>query len=271
MFMKKYIIIITLSFFIVSIANEEPSSEVLWNDECPSAVSENAQEREALKKEIQDFESGLRSLLDLPIGHKISEPNEKLQNEIILTERIIKEVFKPGVIPLESIKDKFLLSYVNLKGSEEQVLFFRVKQDKYIVQFMKRTNTIFITIRPISGQTIEIPKLAEDIFNNRILPVKWDKAFYMTELKRDSKIIRAGQWITRDHRRVTPSGEIYEIDQFFAGIKWYPLGEGLYSQVSFRTDGKFAIFSISGGPKPLQKDRKGYPGSAGTGENIKDQ
>ena len=145
------IVILAMIFTINTNANNESSSEVLWNNECPSAVSDNAQEREALKNEIQDSESGLRTLLDIPIGHTISEPNENLQKEIILTKRIVKEVFKTEIIPLGSIEDKFLLSEVNLTGSKEQVLIFRLKQEKYIVQFIKRTYTIFITIRPISG------------------------------------------------------------------------------------------------------------------------
>ena len=70
--------------------------------------------------------------------------------------------------------------------------------------------------------------------------------------------------------RITPDGKVYAIDQVTRGpiVRWLPLGEGLYAQANFYTDSKFAIISISGGPKPLEKDREGYPGSAGTGENL---
>ena len=134
---------------------------------------------------------------------------------------------------------------------------------------MNRFNGIHVTIRPTSGKTISIPELASDIFNSRILPVKWDKDFYFASLKRDSKILKAGQWLARDNYRVSPSGKAYSIDQVKGtkNMEWVPPGEGLYSLVNFHTNGKFTIFSISGGPKPLEKDAEAYPGSAGTGED----
>ncbi|OHB54458.1 MAG: hypothetical protein A2173_10975 [Planctomycetes bacterium RBG_13_44_8b] len=267
--MKTLTKIITIIVILVvnNACYSNSSKEILWNEECPSAVSDNAQERQALKKEIPDFEKGFRPLLDLQVVQKISEPNENLQKEMALTEKILKEVFKPGIIPLESIKDKFMLSNVNISSveeSKEQGLVFSVKQDKYIIQFLKRLHTICVTIRPTSGQTIEIPQLAEDIFNKRILPLKWEANFYLKELKRDSKILKAGQWSPRDYVRMTPSGEVYRV-QFTGKVEWLPLGEGLYSLVNFYTNGKFAVFAISGGPRPLQKDVPGYPGSAGVG------
>jgi hypothetical protein len=268
--MKTITKIITLIVLIVfsNVCYSISSKEVLWNEESPSAVSDDTLERQNLKKEIPDFDKGFRPLLDLQVGQKISEPNENLKKEIALTENILREVFKPGIIPLESIKDKFLLSNVNISSveeSKEKGLAFSVKQDKYIIQFLKRLHTICVTIRQTSGQTIEIPKLAEDIFNKRILPLKWEANFYLKELKRDSKILKAGQWSPRDYVRMTPSGEVYRV-QFTGKVEWLPLGEGLYYTVNFYTNGKFAIFAISGGPRPLEKDKEGNPGSAGTGD-----
>jgi hypothetical protein len=250
------------------IKSRNSTEPALWNEDCPSAVSDNEQYREALKKEFADFESGLGLLLDLQKGQKITEPNESFQKEMALTEKVVREVFKPGIILLESLKDKFLISDVYFTSKKEQVLIFSVKNDKYIIQFMKLSYTIYLTIRPTSGKAISIPELATDIFTNRILPTKWEADFYIKELKRDSKILKAGFWHARDTFRITPSGKAYSIEQFNVvktGRVWVPLGEGLYSLVNFNTDGKFALFTISGGPKPLQKDAPEYPGSSGTG------
>jgi hypothetical protein len=244
------------------------SKEVLWNEESPSAVSNNAQEREALKKEIPEFEKGFRPLLDMQGGQKISEPNENLLKEIALTEKILKEVFKPGIIPLDSIGNKFLLLNISISSREEikeQCLTFSIKQEKYVIQFLKSLNAICVTVRLTSGKTIDIPQLAEDIFNKRILPLKTNNSLSILSLKRDSKILKAGGWRTRDIDRITPSGKGYSMYQFTDRLEWLPVGEGLYGNVNFYTNNKFVIFSISGGPKILQKDAPGYPGSAGTG------
>jgi hypothetical protein len=265
----KIISLIGLLAFNKSCFSNSPE-KVLWNEECPSAVSENAQEREALKKEIPDFEKGLRPLLDLQVSQKISEPNDNLKKEMALTEKILKEVFRPGIIPLESIKDKFRLSNISISSREEkkeQYLIFRIKQDKYIIQFLKSLNAICITIRPTSGESIDIPQLAEDIFNKRILPLKTNNRLsIIMNPKRDSKILKAGFWGARDYDRITPSGKSYTMDQFTARMEWLPVGEGLYGNVTFYTNNKFAIFVIVGGPKILNKDAEGYPGSAGTGD-----
>jgi hypothetical protein len=267
--MKTLTIIMTLIGLLMlnNICYANSSEKILWNEECPSAVSDDAKERQNLKKEFPDFEAGLGLLLDIPNGKKISEPNESLQKEINLNDKIVKEVFKPGIVPLESLKDKFLIADVNIsKKNIEQVLIFRVKQEKYIIQFMKFSHSICVTIRPTSGKTIDIPQIAEDIFNKRILPLKMNNKLSINSLKRDSKILKAGFWRARDTDRITPSGKGYSMDQFTAKPERLPIGEGLYGNVTYYTNNKFAIFAIVGGPKILSKDVPGYPGSAGTGD-----
>lgn len=246
--MKILLNLITIYIFSVSIIDcYAASSNSLWNEECPSAVSDNKQERTSLTEEFPEFNLDFKLQLDMQFGQKISEPNDKLRKEIILTEKVVKEVFKPETIPLiESLAKKLYLSNISLGEIKEKVLNFRVKKDKYIIQFMKRSQTIYVTVRLASGQKIEIPKLAEEIFDIRIWPLNWEEVFY---LKRDSKILKTGTWIARDNMVQTPSGE-YEIrDQATSRVEWVPIGEGHYSFVTFYTDDKFVIFAISGGPK----------------------
>jgi hypothetical protein len=246
----KLIILIVILVFI-KICYSSSSEKVLWNDECPSPVSENEKERISFKKDIPEDALSVRVQLDAQYGPKISEPNEILLKEIALTEKVVKEVFQPGIIPtVENLRKEFFLSDINLGGPKEKVLNFRVKTDKYIVQFMKREFTIYVTVKLTSGQTIDIPKLSEDIFNKRIWPLKWEDIFY---LKLDSKILKAGTWIARDNMILTSSGEYEMIGQSIARIELAPIGEGVYGNVTFYTNNKFVIFTIVGGPKPLKK------------------
>ena len=100
---------------------------------------------------------------------------------------------------------------------------------------------IFITIRPVTEDPVNIKQLSEDIFNPRILPAKWEPPLYYGKLKRKSKVFIAGAWMARDTWRTGKSGEIIEADSHLPA-EYGAIGEGLYKRIDFYTNGKFASF-----------------------------
>ncbi len=227
---------------------------VLWNSQCPHSFAETLEEGESLKKEIPDFHRDLRLPLGWQVGKTCTDPNEQLSKEILFTKKILSEVFKPQIIPLESIDDKFLLlSNLSFKdGKKRETLVVRFKKDKYIIKIMKtidkKKGKMFITVRLTSKEAIKIKELSGDIFTERILPAKWEKPFYYGRLKRESKILSAGMWMAKDTVRIDSSGKIIRADSH-SPVSRGPIGVGLYSRIDFYTNGKFASFKILGGPK----------------------
>jgi hypothetical protein len=59
--------------------------EVLWNNDCPAAVLGTEKEIQSLKNEFPEHTKWFGQFLDSKDGVKISEPNEGLQKEILLT------------------------------------------------------------------------------------------------------------------------------------------------------------------------------------------
>lgn len=226
---------------------------VLWNNQCPHSFAETLEEGESLKKEIPDFHRDLRLPLGWQVGKTCTDPNEQLSKEILLTKKVLFEVFKPQIIPLESIDDKFLLlSNLSFKdGEKRETLVVRFKKDKYIIKIMKtideKKGKIFITVRLTSKEAINIKELLVDIFNERILPAKWEKPLYSDRLKRESKILSAGAWMAKDTYRIDSSGKIIRADSR-SPAGWGPIGKGRYKRIDFYTNGKFVSFRILGGP-----------------------
>ena len=266
-----------LLFSNSTVYSNEPN--ILWNDMCPAVVLGTEQERESLKKEFPEITRPFGTFLDWQDGIKITEPNESLQKEIMLTEKVCREVLKPDIIPLDSIKEHLLLITVEKPNKTvEDMLQFRVRATKYVIKFIKRKYQIIIIIRPVSGDIKNIKELITDVLNKRILPMSWEPPFCMNQLETDDKeILSSGHWMSRDNMRINSNGEAYRLSSFShlprppSIAELIPIGEGLYGDVRAYTDNKFAMFIINHGPRILKEDAKGYPGSAGTGENIKDQ
>ena len=259
-----------LLVFNCTVYPNEPN--ILWNDKCPAVVLGTEEERQTLKNEFPELTKWFGTFLDWQEGKKITEPNENLQKEILLTEKVCMEVLKPDIIPSDSIKEHLLLITVEHSNKTvEDILQFRVKTNRYVTKFLKRQYDIIIIIRPVSGDIKNIEDLAEDVFNKRILPMKWEYPFYMIQSKIDGKIIINSGWSPRDTWRINSNGKAYSIITL-SGLptkpELIPIGEGLYGNVIVHTDNKFAMFIINHGPRILKKDAPGYPGSAGTGENI---
>ena len=264
------IIIVILLVTNNTVYSKQP--EVLWNDECPSAVSDNEQERQALKKEFPENHDWFGTLLNWQQGTNIIDPNEELQKELIITEKVCKEVLNSQTIPLENIKTKIELLNIKHEDRTERILQFRVKTNNYIVKCMKRKYTLIVIAKSVSSEVVNVEELAKKLFNNRILPMKWESPFFMEKMKTESKILGRSYWFTRDIMRINNNDKAYTITSL-SGLprpELIPIGEGLYGEVTTYTDNKFAMFIINYGPKILKKDAPGYPGSAGTGENIED-
>jgi hypothetical protein len=87
-----------------------------------------------------------------------------------------------------------------------------------------------------------VPDLAENIFNERILPVKWEKQFYIDKMKVDSEILTSCYWHTSDSTRYKSSASSPKPEII-------PLGEGAYGEVTTYTDNKFVMFIITQGVK----------------------
>ncbi|MCK4794126.1 MAG: hypothetical protein KAV87_60925, partial [Desulfobacteraceae bacterium] len=234
---------------------------ILWNDQSPCSYAETPQEGEFLKKEIPNFHSYFRLQFEWQTG-QWTEPNEIPSNQIALTKKILSEIFKPGIIPIESIDDKFLLlPDVSFAGrTPEDALVVRLKKGKYAIKIMKSEYQIFITIRPISGKKINIKQFAQEVFNSRILPAKWGKPLYHGKLRRKSKVLRAGAWSARDATKIDSSGRtVYAYSR--EPVDDAPIGEGLYKRVDFYTNGRFASFKIIGGPELPSATSRGWSDS----------
>ena len=267
------IMLFGLLVFNSTVYPNEPN--ILWNDECPAVVLGTEQERQKLKEEFPEITHWFGTFLNWQEGVKIAEPNESLQKEIQLTEKVCREVLKPNIVPLESIKDNLLQITVDHSDKTvEDMLQFRVRTNKYVIKFIKRKYQIIIIIRPVSGEIKNIKELITDVFNKRILPMRWEPPFCMNQLETDNKeILSSGHWMSRDNMRINSNGNSYSIRGLVGGgprPESIPIGEGLYGSVRAYTDNKFAMFIINHGPRILKEDAKGYPGSAGTGENIED-
>ena len=239
-------------------------SVVLWNEQCPCSFAESPEKGETFKKEIPDWQSNFRAQLEWPKGEYLSEPNQVLQKKIQFTKNILTEVFKPDIIPLDSIEKYFMLSRINFRedGPRDDVLFFRCKKDKYIIKVMKTDLSLYITARLVSGKEIELKQLSEEIFQDRILPYKWEKPFYLDKLKRKSVILVAGQWMPRDYMKIDNRGNIIHADDHLPMVAFGPVGVGpyKYKKVDFIRGENFACFSIIGGTyikPPSSRDKTG--------------
>jgi len=225
------------------------SSVVLWNEQCPPSFGETAGLGQALKSEIPDFHSDFRLQFDWPMGKPCSDPNERLSKEISLTKKVLCEVFRPGIVPIESIDAKFLaLSKVSLRNTKENALVVRFRKGDCIIKLMKFKRKIFVTFRRVSGEAIDVKQLSGDIFNPRILPAEWEKPLYFGKLKRESKVLRGGAWMTRQMCMMDSSGNLISADDHVCAGTPVPLGEGLYARVDFYTNGRFVSYQIAGGP-----------------------
>lgn len=228
------------------------SDAVLWNDKCPHSFGKTAEEGELLKKEIPDFRRDYRFQMEWKGGRVIKDPNRVTAKEVALTQKAVFEIFKPGVVPLRSIDGNILLlPDVEFKGGKKNALVFRFKKGKYIIKIMKTfggENEIFVTVRDVSKKPADIIKLSEDIFNDRVLPVKWDRPFHIGNLKRKSKTVNAGQWLARDSWGVNESGHLTKIYKYPGPIERRgTIGVGPYEITDFCTNGKFASFEITAG------------------------
>ena len=236
------------------------SASVLWNDQCPPSFAKTVEEGKSLKREIPDFHRDFRLQLEWQ-GGKIckdpnvcKDPNELITKEILLIKKIVDEVFRPQIISPNTIDSRVLfLSNVSFRGGKNNAMVFRFKKDKYIVKIMKTLakkdnlhGKLFITIRPVSNDPIDIKLLAEEIFNNRILPAKWEPPFYHPKLKRQSKVLSAGVWKARETWGIGDSGEIIEADAHMP-VEDGDIGNGRYKRIDFYTNGKFACFKIIAG------------------------
>lgn len=247
-FMSTIIVLLMLTYSV-----QGDSTSVLWNDQCPPSFAKTLEEGESLKTEIPDFHRDFRLQLVWQTGKVCRDPNEHLSKEILLTKKALSEILKSRIIPsIDLINNNLLLlSNVDFKSGQGGALVVRFKKDKYVIKTMKTLGNegkLFITIRLISGDAIDVKQLAEDIFNERILPAKWEKPFYFSSLKRKSKIVSAGVWLARDTLRIDSSGKVYEADSHVPAV-WGPIGEGLYKRIDFYTNGKFVSFQLLGGPK----------------------
>jgi hypothetical protein len=241
--------IIICGFLFSAGSDPNYSSKILLNDESPSAFGENAKEGELLKKEIPDFDKDFRFQLEWKSGKECIEPNDILKKDILLTKKIFKDIFKPQVCPDEIPQENFLfLPNLDFKNGKKDALVIRFKKGEYIIQAMKTKSDIFITIRNVTNKLLDLKQLSESIFNSKILPEKWESPFYLGNLKRESKILRAGMWRAKDSLKVDSSGNIVEIDSGLP-IAYGPIGEGHYKGIAFYTNEKFFIFKIIGGPK----------------------
>ncbi len=243
------------------------SASVLWNDQCPPSFAKTMEEGKSLKREIPDFHRDFRLQLGWQ-GGKIckdpnvcKDPNELITKEILLIKKIVDEVFRPQIISPNTIDSRILfLSNVSFKSGKNNAMVFRFKKDKYIVKIMKTlakkgksVGTLFITIRPVSNDPIDRKLLAEEIFNNRILPAKYERPFYCPKLKRQSKVLSAGAWMARETWRIGDSGEIIDADAHIRRVDG-DIGNGRYRRIDFYTNGKFACFRITAGPNRKKQE-----------------
>jgi hypothetical protein len=162
-------------------------------------------------------------------------------------------VLKPELVPAEMAEGKFLLLRdVAFKGGKRDALVVKFPKGGYVAKFMKTRMKTFVTVRPISGKSIDVKQISEDVFNKRVLPAIWDKPLYYGSLKRESKIMRAGAWLPQDDWSVDGKGGRVAKDGH-AKRGYGPIGLGFYKRVDFYTDGKFISYKLLGGPPVSRK------------------
>jgi len=248
--MKLTIIIIIAIFAIATFASEPNSSKILWNDESPCSFAERPEDVQLLADELTEkMDQGFKEMLKWHGGQRIVDPNDELKQEIAVMEKVLYEVFKPGILPLDSIKEHLLQTNITTLGKQERVLMVRFKAGDYVVKLVKRKYSLRVVTRLRSGEAISSENLAKSFFTERVLPYSWESPFYTAKLKRTYNTIRIGGWSPRDVRYYDSSGNFHTAWEGMARPQVELLGNGLYGRVDFCTDGKFTIFSISGGPK----------------------
>lgn len=258
MFMRVAINAAIAVFTISSlIYGEEP--EVLWNDQCPCSFADSPEKAKSLKKEISDWPPGhIHTQLEWPPGEYLSDPNQVWQKKIQFAKKILTEIFKPDILPLNSIEKKFMLSKVRFHKDypRRDVLVFRCKKGKYIIKVMYTGSSLNVTARLVSGKNIEIKQLSEDIFQDRILPYKWESpCYYIHKDNQENTILDTrGYWIAKDYLKPDSKGNLIGADDHLPITKrtkppYGPVGVGpyKYKKVDFIRGGKFACFSIIGG------------------------
>jgi hypothetical protein len=234
----------------------------VWNNACPNVLPTAGPSAALLKGEIPDWDSDHRMALTWPQA-AVAAQGDVEPNELSLCRKVLGEIFKPGVIPEGYTDDKVLLTKAVLQEvgptrrgentgpveAEQPVLFFRVRTEKYVLQFMKRAYVAQITVRLSDEKAFDIQQLASEIFTARILPPEWQAPCY-SMLQRESRILRAGYWMTRDSVRKDESGRYTGIQTITAVASKAPLGKGLYGHSHFYTNGQFATIAIYAGPDP---------------------
>jgi len=243
---------LALVLYGIGACGEKP--QVLWNDECPYSFGKTPEEGKLLQKEIPDFDRDFRLQLAWQGGEPCRDPNEKLSKEIGLTRKVISDVLKPEFIPNDLADERFLLLRgADFKGGKRDALVVKFAKGKYIFKFMKTRMKVFVTVRPVSGETIDVQRISQGILTKKIQPVVWKMPLYCANAKRESKIMRAGMWSPQDDWTLDSHGHPVSKD-YHLPIGYGPIGLGLYDSVHFYTDGKFISYKLLGGP-PLRSKK----------------
>ncbi|MDD5327716.1 MAG: hypothetical protein PHY02_07880 [Phycisphaerae bacterium] len=239
--------LIITTFVIATFASEPNSNEILWNNEDTSVIVGKEEEGQIITEEIPaNMDRGFKEMLKWHGGQRIVDPNDELKEEIAIMEKILREVFRPGIIPIDSIKDHLLQTNITKRGKQERVLQVRFKTNDYVIKLVKRKYSLHIISRLSSGKSMSSENLAERFFTERILP--WDLPSYGAKF-RNFKSTRIGSWSAHDLHYYDAAGNFRSVYEGSAVMKNEPIGQGLYGRVDFCTDGKFTCFAISGGPK----------------------
>jgi len=246
---------VILVLVVCGIAVCAKDSEVLWNDECPYAFGKTLEEGKLLHREISDHYRDFRLQLAWQGGEPCRDPNEKLLKEMVLAKKIISDVLKPQFVPLETPGDRFLfLRDVTFTTGEKEALVVKFVKGKYIVKFMKTRMMMFVTVRPLSDEAMNVKAISEEVFNTKLLPPVWRWPFHVKSPSDDSKIIQVGVWLPQDNWIVSNTGYPQEKSDKYR-VSYGPVGLGLYKQVNFCTNGKFISYKLAGGPPlPSKKD-----------------
>jgi hypothetical protein len=245
------VLFVFIWFFVISAPLVAAPNEILWNVDCPLPFGATLDDGMALQKELPDWQDDLRLQFQWLGGQPCRDPNRAMAAEIAMTDKIISDILRPAVRPVELPAERHLfLSKVACRSRTTDAIVVQWKRDPYIVKVMKTVGpyaTAYVTIRRVSSEDVNVPGFATEVFSDRLLPERWDEPFYIGSLKRASVTIRGGMWNARDTTTIDASGKVAGLDSD-SPVAWGPVGQGRYKRIDFCTNGKFLCLKILGGP-----------------------
>lgn len=224
----------------------QSTQSVKWNEQCQCVYDVNALKGDGIKETFLEFLTDYKTQMRWQKGNEMTHPNEHQLEEIQLTNTILHEIFNTGLVPLEIPNEKYqVIKGAEIKGSTEDVLQLKYQKEEYVIKITKTTTVIYITVRPLSSENVNIVELSKKIFQKRVLPDVWDRPLYGYIKGETNDAIDYGTWLPYDKYELSEEGKVIEKGVISAEIG-FPVGKGRYGGVGFVTNKKFVCFKIIG-------------------------